>query len=255
MTKTARPIAEDDLQAYVDGQLAAARAAEVEAYLAEHPEDAARIAAYKSQNAALHAVYDPILDEPVPPAMRAGRGPAWIRPAAGLAAAIALFVLGIAGGWWLRGPDEVAQAPTAIPLAERAMLAHSVYVPEVRHPVEVAADQEAHLVKWLSKRLGSEVRAPRLAEAGFALVGGRLLPDSPSPAAQFMYEDAKGRRVTLYLRTEVEGNRTTAFHWFRQGDVSVCYWIDRSIGYALAGPMEKDELWRLAELVYDQLDG
>jgi anti-sigma factor RsiW len=45
------------------------------------------------------------------------------------------------------------------------------------------------------KRLGHTVRGPGLTEAGFELVGGRLLP-----AAQLMYKDGGGRRVMLYVR-------------------------------------------------------
>lgn len=76
--------------------------------------------------------------------------------------------------------------------ARRAALAHAVYAPEVRHPVEVAAVEKAHLAAWLSKRLEAEVRAPDLGGAGFALLGGRLLPGealsgaASLPAAQFM---------------------------------------------------------------------
>ena len=253
MTKPSQPIEEKDLQAYVDRQFDPARGAEVEAYLSSHPREAERVAAYRGQNEALHAVYDPVLEHLVPPAMLSPRQRTWIGHSVRIAATVMIFALGAAGGWWLRGQGGVTEEASAPLLAERAVLAHSVYVPEVLHPVEVAAEQEAHLVKWLSKRLGAEIRAPRLAEAGFALVGGRLLPDAPSPAAQFMYEDAEGQRITLYLRTEVEENRTTAFRWFRQGDLVVCYWIDQSIGYALSGAMDKDELWELARLIYQQL--
>ena len=57
-----------------------------------------------------------------------------------------------------------------------ALGAHTVFVPEVRHPVEVKAD-EAHLVRWLAKRVGADVRAPALGSMGWQLMGGRLLPD------------------------------------------------------------------------------
>lgn len=59
-------ITEDDLHAYVDGALSPERRAEVEAYLAEYPEDAERVRAYLAQNVALKAAFDPVLDEPLP---------------------------------------------------------------------------------------------------------------------------------------------------------------------------------------------
>ena len=59
-------ISEDDLHACVDDRLDLERRRAVEAELAQSPEDAARAAAYREQNAALHALYDPVLGEPVP---------------------------------------------------------------------------------------------------------------------------------------------------------------------------------------------
>src|SRR3546814_6654059 len=52
-------VAEDDLQAYVDGQLDGRRRAAIESYLAAHPGEAARLAAYRAQNIGLHALFDP----------------------------------------------------------------------------------------------------------------------------------------------------------------------------------------------------
>ena len=154
----------------------------------------------------------------------------------------------------MRAPEPVAQ-PDAPMIARRAALAHATYSPEVRHPVEVGADQEQHLVAWLSKRLGGEVRAPKLDGEGMALVGGRLLPRDPGPVAQFMYQNAQGRRVTLYVRTEGLDQRETAFRFAREGRVRVFYWIDRKFGYALSSAdMDREELLKLANVVYRQLN-
>jgi anti-sigma factor RsiW len=125
----------------------------------------------------------------------------------------------------------------------------------VRHPVEVTADQEAHLVAWLSKRLGASLRAPQLEDAGYSLVGGRLLPGDTGPVAHFMYQTQKGARITLYVRTDVAGNRETAFRYAEEGKVRVFYWVDRKMGYALSsGDITKDELFKVANSVYQQLN-
>jgi anti-sigma factor RsiW len=124
----------------------------------------------------------------------------------------------------------------------------------VRHPVEVGADQEQHLVAWLSKRLGAEVRAPNLESVGYSLVGGRLLPGEPGPAGQFMYQSAQGKRVTLYVRTRAD-NRETAFHYATEGNVRVFYWIDRSFGYALSSAdLGREALLKVANTAYAQLN-
>ena len=88
-----------------------------------------------------------------------------------------LDIIGAPVGWELRPERTIAQStPDGAMIARRAAIAHATYSPEVRHPVEVGADDEQHLVGWLSKRLGIKLRAPKLDEAGMSLVGGRLLP-------------------------------------------------------------------------------
>jgi anti-sigma factor RsiW len=140
-------------------------------------------------------------------------------------------------------------------MARRAAIAHATYSPEVRHPVEVGAADEAHLVAWLSKRLGVQVRAPKLDDVGMSLVGGRLLPGETGPVAQFMYQSPNGRRLTLYVRQEHSTNSETAFRYAREHDVGVFYWIDRDRGYAIAsGDLNRDELLKVADLVYKQLE-
>ena len=184
---------------------------------------------------------------PLPGPAITSSGP-WMR----VAAAVALFAAGAASGWGVgewRGRGDAA----AIQFVQRAVGAHVVYLPEVRHPVEVRADEEKHLVAWLSKRLGRAVRAPALGEVGFQLVGGRLLPDAGLPAAQFMYEDAAGRRVMLYVRSGRLG-KDTAFRFVTEGDVAAFYWIDGPMGYALTGKLPRPDLLGLARLVYDQLE-
>ena len=245
-------VTEAELHAYVDGALAPARSAEVEAYLSEHPEDAARITAYREQVAALRREYDPALKEPLPPRFdlprRAG-APQLLRYA-GIAAG---FALGVAAGWQLHAYNTDKQVESTS-WARRAAIAHVVYSPEVRHPVEVGADQEAHLVAWLSKRLGSQLKVPHLGGLGYGLVGGRLLPGDRGPVAQFMYQDGKGQRLTLYVRVNPDDSRETAFHFAQERGVGVFYWLDRKLGYALSGEVDKPELLRVAEAVHRQLN-
>jgi len=246
------PVTESDLHAYVDGALPEARRAEVADYLATHPEDAERVAAYSAQNAALHTMFDPVLDETVPERLSA---PPRRRSAPLLryAAVVAWLTLGGVVGWQLHGYRSAGTAEPGI-WVKQAAIAHATYSPEVRHPVEVGADQEAHLVNWLSKRLGTKVRVPHLGGIGYALVGGRLLPSDSGPVAQFMYQDARGLRLTLYVRANRDDTQETAFRFSRENNVSVFYWIDRNLGYALSGDLDKAALLRVANSVYQQLN-
>jgi anti-sigma factor RsiW len=255
----ARQPTEGELQAYADGRVDPDQKAVIDAWLAEHPDEAERIDAYRRFGEGLRTLYDPVLEEPVPGRLMrsAGATRRWLPVAKAAAWLVFGLAVGVLAGWQLhewQTPPPVAVDPAAV-MARRAAMAHATYSPEVRHPVEVGADQEQHLVTWLSKRLGTKVRAPRLDEAGMSLVGGRLLPGESGPVAQFMYQTPAGRRITLYVRAEARGHRETAFRYARENNVGVFYWIDGECGYALASAdLAKDELLRVATLIYKQLD-
>jgi anti-sigma factor RsiW len=251
------PITESDIHAYVDGELSATRHSEVENHLHTHPEDAHAAKEYREMNQALKQLYDPVLEETVPPHLlpHAPRRRLWA-----IAAAITWLTIGGVIGWGLH-PElalQVAEAPRQWDLLETnlvqpAAFAHAVYSPEVHHPVEVSAKDEQHLVSWLSKRLHADIQAPNLSPQGYRLVGGRLLPSTNRMAAQFMYERIDGQRATLYVRHGAWENDATAFHFEREGTLGVFYWIDGSLGYALIGDLDRSELHRLSVAVYEQL--
>ena len=195
--------------------------------------------------------FDPVATEPIPARMFMRR-PAWI----GYAKALILVGLGIAVGLaapLLRAPPATAPAAAAT-FPMRAARAHAVYAPEVRHPVEVDASQQEHLVRWLSKRLGLDLKIPALGAEGFELLGGRLLPGPDGPVAQFMYQESGGKRLTLYVSRPNRTESITAFRFAQEGPVAVFYWIDRDCGYALSGEFDRATLTRVATAVYKQLE-
>ena len=257
---TTQAISEAQLHALADGVLPEDQRAAVDAHLRAHPDDAARVEAWRAQNRQLRALFDPVLDDAVPPALLQAAAPpaangVWRRHAMQAAAAVVLVLAGGAGGWLLRGADAPATSASPLSLARSAAIAHAVYTPEVRHPVEVGAEQEAHLVQWLSKRLGSTLQPPALAPLGYQLIGGRLLPgDGDGPVAQFMYEDGGGKRLTLYVAKERAGKQETAFRYTQEKDLGVFYWIDGQLGYALSANLPKQELGKIANAVYAQLE-
>jgi len=258
------PIGEDDLHAHADNRLAGQRRAEVDQWLAGHPQEAGQVAAWRAQNGLLHRAYDNILDAPLPARLLdASRPPqaanhwSWR-----IAAVVSWLALGGVGGYWLRGDTGLSpDARSLASLPRQAAIAHAVFVPEVRHPVEVGAEQEAHLSAWLSKRLGAPLKPPHLENAGYALVGGRLLPGEGAAGggavAQFMYQAANGQRLTLYVRNDASGSRETAFRTAQEGGVRVFYWLDGRFGYALSGEsaaISSADLLRIATLVYRQIN-
>ena len=246
-------ISEQELHAYADGRLDTGRREVVDAWLGEHPEMRQAVAEWRIQGEALHRAFDPVLDEPMPARLTEAAKPSSSLPVLRIAAVFAWLAIGGAIGFALRGyaPEP---ASTSASLPRQAALAHAVFSPEVRHPVEVAAAEEAHLVAWLSKRLGTELKPPQLTPQGFDLVGGRLLPGEAGPVAQFMYQDARGQRLTLYVRRDDEVSRETAFRFAQEEGIGVFYWLDGRFGYALSGELDKAELLRVATAVYRQLN-
>jgi len=246
------PVTEDELHAYVDNELPAERRADVEAWLAAHPDDAERVRSWLSMADALHARYDSVADEAVPKRLeieRLVRQPRkWMYGA--MAATLAAFIAGGSVGWAMRGASA---SPTAFQnFTLDALDAHKLYVVEVRHPVEVPGSELVHLQQWLTKRCGWDVRAPELAAAGLKLVGGRLLPGPSGPASFFMYESASGERFTIYAAKAQD--ETTQMRYAADGSDSALFWADRGVGYVVSGGSDRGRLTQIARAVYDQLD-
>jgi anti-sigma factor RsiW len=267
MNEEPRPLPDEtELHAYVDGRLARDRRAAVEARLASDPQAAERVRAWKAQRQALRALHFDLLAAAVPPDLlhaaqqlhqRTSRFARWQRWG-GLAASLFLaFAVGWASHmeWEARMPYGGAQAGSRF--VHQAVAAHAVYVPEVRHPVEVEAAQQQHLVQWLSRRLNRPLKLPVLSAAGYELVGGRLLPGEGGARAQFMYQNTMGDRITLYVGAvegpALKGMGETAFRYTSDGGVASFYWVEQGFGYALSGKLPRPALLVLAESVYKQL--
>lgn len=258
MTGTEQPIGDDDLQAYIDGRLAGDRLAVVEAYLAAHPTVAADVEQDQAFARELRARLAARASEPIPARLRIGHILAARRRRTSerlrlIAASVLLIGIGGVAGWV--GKD-LASRPTsnAEAVATRdAIAAYRTYVVEKLHPVEVRADEEAHLAQWLSKRLGRPIKPPDLTAEGYHLIGGRLLPThEDGPAALFMYGDDTGRRLTLYARAETAGTGAQ-LKSAREADVAALSWADQSLAYVLTAPVGVADLPDTAKAISRQL--
>lgn len=261
MTETMQTVDENDLHAYADDRLDAARRAEVEAWLAAHPEDRARVADWQAQNAAIRSLFPG--DETASDADRALLSGA-SRPArprrlsvatlARTAAAILLFIGGIGVGRFAP-PLFDADRPTltTATLSDQSHSAFLIYASDIRHPVEVGADQQDHLATWLGKRLDHPMRIPDLSNLGMKLVGGRLVPVSGRPGALLMYEDTAGERITVLVGRNDE-NRETSFRYASDDGLETFYWIDGAVGYAVTGEISRERMQQVADECYRQFD-
>ena len=261
----------DTLMAYVDDQLDATRRAEVDHYLEHearlaeaaermppgtHTTVHAEITALQAQNQALRESLAPLLDEPIPARLLqplAPRTRAWAR-----AAAVALWIgVGAVAGSLIpretQQDDAVATAQNEgmQHFVHQAELAYAVYTPDARRPVEVREGSD--LTTWLSRRLQRPIVAPDALPGGLVLMGGRLLPGMPGkPAAQLMYQDAQGHRVTVYLRGMAKPTAETSFRIVTGKQASTFYWVDRQWGYALTGDLPRAQLLDAARELYQR---
>ena len=247
------PLTEAELHAFVDDQLTPERQREIEAQLAQRPEEAQRVQSYRGHKRELHALFDPVLEEAVPQRLLDVARPRTPWYLGRWVAGIVVALVSGAAGWGLHGAlrPGAQPAPAVAAFAQRAAVAHAVYSPEQRRPVEVDAAHEDQLVTWLSKRMGAPMKPPHLQELGYALEGGRLLPGGQGPVAQFMYRDTAGRRLTLYVSNENVGQ--TAFRFVREGPINVFYWVDGPFGYAISAEADREALQAVATEVYRQL--
>lgn len=247
---------QEQLHSYVDDLLTPEARRRVEAYLEEHPDARVQVEQYRTLNEQLKLLYGSVAEEPIPERLITTRPPRdWWRPLKSAAAALLLLWIGGLLGWWIAHDRLAITGVTATPAAvvREAAMAYAVYAPEVKHPVEVEAAQEQHLVAWLTKRLDSPVRAPDLTDLGFRLIGGRLLSSADGPGALLMYEDETGRRIVLYACQSHPAERISAFRFAEHEGISVFYWVDAPLSYALAGDLNKSSLMAIAQAVYRQL--
>jgi anti-sigma factor RsiW len=253
-----RDFSERDIHLAIDGELPSDESAAFGRWLEHNPEMKAKHARYRRDAEALRAAFDGVTDEPIPPRLglaaagvyrpSRGRGALW----RALAAAVILVIGGIGGFTAARLMPRQPDGENGAQIADRAIAAHVIYAAEKLHVVEVGADQKDHLVGWLSKRVGLRLVAPDFTSEGYNLVGGRLLPAAHRTAAQFMYQDAGGARISLYV-TDDPGRPDTGFRFMQEDGARAYYWIDGGYGCAIAGAAPEGKLKALARLAYRQL--
>ena len=253
------PVTEDELHAYVDGQLPADRQEAVAAWLVAHPEQALLVAAWRKQADAIRARYDAVVNEPVPNRLkldrvmqqgRAGVSGAWKAMAA--AAALVAFLAGGTAGWVAHGATTGTPSSFDTITAD-ALEAYRLYVVEVRHPVEVPGNERPHMTQWLTKRLGYQQHIPDLESLGLKLVGGRLLPGPTGAAAAFyMYEGASGERFTIYSAPATSAE--TALRYKGGDRFAAFYWVDDKHAYVVSGPADRDRLRQVTRAAWEQID-
>jgi anti-sigma factor RsiW len=249
---------EEDLQAFIDGRLDDAHQALIKTYVASNPAVARRISDDQAARDALRRASG-FLDPVVPLRLRIGNIRATrlrriVRYWQAGGAAAAIFLIGIGGGFGIARSGLVpALTPCAMTaVTQDATLAYRTYASEAVHPVEVDAAHETHMQSWLSNRVGRTLTIPYLTKFGYRLLGGRVLPASPRAAAQLMYVNNAGQRLTIYVQTSNGPDQT--FHQARGEQTSTTAWIEDGFGYAITAPDGEKDLDPIVRYVCDTID-
>lgn len=250
-------ISEADLMAFIDGQLSEADHARIEAYLEQNPAKAAEVAEWLQQNEAIEALYGHVAKEPVPPQLNVhtierniarNRYSSWQMAAA----AVVLLTIGTGLGWFSRSSTELSFTQTG-QLITAAVSAHELYAGQKTHPVEVSASDATHLTTWLSASIGRKLVTPDLTDQGYSLVGGRLLPAPEQSAAQLMYEDGSGARITLYLTARTDQLQGDDSFIVADNGTAALYWAADAITCTIVGDLSRDDMSTLASTVFKSL--
>lgn len=252
-----RPITEDDLHGFIDETLDAGRRLEVAAYLDDHPDVARRVSGMAEQRDMLRAAFAPVAEEPVPAELdiarlvearqRPARLPRW----AVAAAAVALVMLGGAGGWTLHGLSQPPRGGVAA-LSSDAAASYAVYAPDHLRPVEIRADDQAQLAAWVSQRLGRPVTAPDLAGSGYRFMGGRIVATAHGATVLFMYDDDRGTRLVMLSRP-MASDRSEPMTHLADNALNGFGWADNGLGYSVVGGLAPDSLRPIANEMRRQL--
>ena len=237
---------EEDLHAFIDGELDDAASRAVAAALAADPVLAERVEAYRADKALLAAHYGPLIDRPVPAAwtqMIAAPAPAVViplqrrrfemRPLLALAASLVLLVTGWAGYQRFErlAGDEVVAAAVSLHGHDGGQ--------------QIAAD-----AGQISAALGQNLKLPDLTKAGYTLADVAVYPSKTGKGVKIAYRNASGEPFTLYLQAS---SGKEAFDITKHGDLLVCLWQDDVLATVMVGKMSAAEMLRVASLAYNGL--
>jgi anti-sigma factor RsiW len=246
---TQSPIVEDDLHAFVDGALDAARRKEVQDHLDRDPDAAAAVTRLIAQRQLLRSAFSPIVDEPVPERLQLKtllaqrhEPPTWHWRLA--AAVLVALGAGSVGGWQVRDRWEPTSGIAALAgEARSSYLAYAADAPE-------DLDRE-RLLRLVSDKLQRPVEIPDLSAAGYRFAGGRLVATVHGPAGMFFYDRADGTRMAVMLRP-MAVEKEAPMMAQTTGAVGGYSWALRGLGYSVVGTESPTTLHPVADEVRRQ---
>lgn len=230
---------QEDIQAFVDGELEREAMTAFAAQVTASPALAREVARLRADKLLLKNAYGPLADQPIPDRLRAPfrRHRARNRTmqfsaAAALAASLALAVWFGPGLW---GGDV---------LVKEALAARKGGGTITRQVALTEADTRDTVV---SAALSIPVKVPDLERWGYKLTGIAVY----GQAAQLSYHDAAGKLFTMYLRHSLGTDR---FDLHQEGKTEVCVWQNAELAVAMVGEMGAKEMLKVASSSYADLN-
>lgn len=230
-------VTEEEVHAFIDGELTADRAQLVEAAIKADPVLADLVTAYQADKIFMKRLYGPVADRPAPQHLvdlARGHGASdgsGVRPGGrwriygAVAAMLAVLVTGAGLLTQVPGSDVVSEALDA------------------RSQTLALAEDMGRYNDALSRIVDAKVKVPDLSRAGYQLAGIGIADD----AATIAYRDSQGGLFTLYLR---RSDGSVRFDQFKQADLRICIWQDDRLSMVMAGEMSAAVMQKLASMAY-----
>lgn len=257
---------EQELHAYLDGELPPERVAAVEEYLGHNPVEAQRLKAYRSDGEAIAKLFmhaDQIVSRRAPPSLvtpiptpqarrgifpgaeslRAKSWRAWSPRTWQLAAAVTLFVFAASWGLLRQGNFGASDIKFGTDAATAHLLATD--------PAPTTHASLDEISKFLSAALNGHVEL-RKPGGDYQLVDSRFVTTPRGRAGQLAFRGPDQSIITMYLEPR-PGSKDTPFQPVATGhsELTTLVWTDDQIACAVTGALLPERLEQLARSLYE----
>ena len=247
-------LTDEELHAFIDGELAGERMEAIALMVADSEELAERVGQFIADKDLIGRVYGPLIRQPVPLAMArqlvSGRSRAEARPPsarffpAGLALA-ALIVSAVIG-------YPVVSNLIGDPLVVEALAVRAGKLRPQRQFADTEIATAATRDQLVDAALSVPIKVPNLTKSGYTLAGITAYPDRGGhQALQISYRDRNGALFTLFLRRSGGADR---FELSRRRNLEVCVWQNDNLSVVMLGEMPAKDMLRVATATYADLD-